>query len=145
MHSPFHEEALITSYHWNQREAEQDGLHLNPGLYNALLYVTTGGNNWEHYARGIEGPPPVIAPHSPHASASKPAASKQPPAPEASSVTASGAGRGPSADPQAQPTGLTAEMMAEPMADPPPTRQDLISATEAVWSHMQVRFYLCIV
>jgi hypothetical protein len=33
------------------REVVQEGLPLNVGLYNALLFVTTGGNDWECYAR----------------------------------------------------------------------------------------------
>ncbi|GAX83669.1 hypothetical protein CEUSTIGMA_g11094.t1 [Chlamydomonas eustigma] len=34
------------------KEVVQEGLPLNLGLYNALLYVTTGGNDWECYTRG---------------------------------------------------------------------------------------------
>ncbi|KAG1673177.1 hypothetical protein FOA52_015288 [Chlamydomonas sp. UWO 241] len=35
----------------------QENMPLNLGLFNTLLYLATGGNNWELYARGREVPP----------------------------------------------------------------------------------------
>lgn len=34
------------------QSAVQEGVTLNPGVYNTLLYISSGGNNWEAYVRG---------------------------------------------------------------------------------------------
>ena len=106
----------------------QEGLNINPGLYNALLYVTTGGNNWEHFARDLEGPPPPVTPPSPEADSSTEATADLVATAEKETFI-------PSVDDSpADPTSHAGEA-----ADSPPTKEDLIGATEAVWAQMQVR------
>ena len=101
------------------REATQEGIHITAGLYNALLYVTTGGNNWEHYARDLKGPPPPST-----SAVTMPVASTL--SPSSGSVVC------PPTDGDVLP--IDAENSPP---GPPLTKEELISATDAVWSHMQ--------
>ena len=131
------------------REAVAEGLSIPAGLYNALLYISSGGNNWEHYARGIAGPPPEpIFSQTPTSSASTAAS----PAAAAAAAGASGGGGVVLISQKkgyfdGRPSGRAAATLEaeaamsgveQPPPSPPPTKEELISATEAIWSHMQV-------
>ena len=133
-HSPFC--ALLP------REAVAEGLSIPAGLYNALLDISSGGNNWEHYARGIAGPPP------------EPTFTQTPTSPAAAAAAAGASGGGgvvlisqkkgyfdgrPSGRAAAKSEAEAAMSGVEqPPPSPPPTKEELISATEDIWAHMQV-------
>ena len=102
-----------------------EGIAIPAGLYNALLYVSSGGGCWDHYARGREGPPP-------QALADPGTELRQRGGVEGGRGQGMG-GRGGDLEP-----GDGGGGHVDPEG-PPVSKEDLINATEAIWQHMKVR------